>query len=127
MVEKELWMHCLSYNLVRKVAAQAALLAGQSPRSLSFKASKQALLAAWENLSFAESGEDYTQAALGLLQGLAKEHVGDRPGRWEPRAIKRRPKPHKLLREPRGAAKARLLKSWRGLARRQSPVPVARR
>jgi putative transposase len=127
MVEKELWLNCLAYNLVRKVAAQAALLSGQTPRSISFKASKQALLASWDGLSFTEPGEVYTRVALGLLQALAKEKVGDRPGRCEPRAIKRRPKPHKLLREPRGTAKARLLKSWRGLASRQSPVPVARR
>jgi hypothetical protein len=127
MVEKELWMHCLGYNLVRKVAAQAALLAGKSPRSISFKASKQALLGGWDHLTFGEPGEDYTRAALGLLQPLAKEQVGDRPGRCEPRAIKQRPKPHKLLKEPRQAAKARLLHSWRNLASRQSRVPVARR
>jgi putative transposase len=127
MVEKELWLHCLAYNLVRRVAAQAALRSEQSPRSLSFKASKQALLGAWAGLSFTEPAADATRVALGLLQALAKEHVGDRPGRCEPRAIKRRPKPHKLLREPRGAAKARLLRSWRNLAGRQSPVPVARR
>ena len=126
MVEKELWLHCLAYNLVRRVAAQAALLSEQSPRSISFKASKQALLGSWDSLSFAEDEADSTRVALGLLQALAKERVGDRPGRCEPRAIKRRPKPHKLLKEPRGAAKARLLKSWRGLARRQSRVPVAR-
>jgi hypothetical protein len=127
MVEKELWLHCLAYNLVRKVAAQAALLAGRSPRSISFKASKQALLAAWENLSFAEQAEDSARVALGLLQALSKEQVGDRPGRYEPRAIKQRPKPHKLLKEPRQAAKARLLKSWRNLASRQSRVPIAQR
>jgi putative transposase len=127
LVEKELWLNCLAYNLVRKVAAQAALLSGQSPRSISFKASKQALLGSWDGLSFTEQGADDTRVALGLLQALAKEKVGDRPGRCEPRAIKRRPKPHKLLREPRGTAKERLLKSWRGLASRQSPVPVARR
>ena len=120
-------MNCLAYNLVRKVAAQAALLAEQSPRSISFKASKQALLGSWDSLSFLEQEEDATRVALGLLQALGKERVGDRPGRCEPRAIKRRPKPHKLLREPRGAAKARLLKSWRNLASRQSRVPVARR
>jgi hypothetical protein len=127
MVEKELWLHCLAYNLVRKVAAQAAQLSGQTPRSISFKATKQALLGSWDGLSFGGPAEDDTRVALGLLQALAKEKVGDRPGRWEPRAIKRRPKPHKLLKEPRGAAKARLLKSWRNLASRQSPVPVARR
>ncbi len=125
MVEKELWLHCLAYHLVRRVAAPAALLAERSPRSISFKASKQALLASWEGLSFTEAAADYTRVALGLLQALAKEEVGDRPGRCEPRAIKRRPKPHQWLREARGTARARLLQRWRHLARRQSPVPVA--
>lgn len=126
MVEKELWANCLAYNLVRRVAAQAALLSERSPRSISFTASKQALLGSWDGLSMAEQADEKTRVALGFLQALAKEKVADRPGRCEPRAIKRRPKPHKLLREARGAAQARLLKSWRGLARRQSPVPVAR-
>src|SRR5260370_38002956 len=54
MVEKELWLNCLAYNLVRKVGAQAALRSGQSPRSISFKASKQALLGSWDGLSFTE-------------------------------------------------------------------------
>ncbi len=127
MVEKELWVHCLAYNLVRKVAAQAALLSGRSPRGISFKASKQALLGAWEQLSRVDNEEEYTRLALGVLQPLAKETVGDRPGRTEPRAIKRRPKPHKLLKEPREKVKARLLKVWGNLASRQSRVPVARR
>jgi hypothetical protein len=126
MVEKELWMNCLAYNLVRKVAAQAALLSGQSPRAISFKASKQALLGAWDLLSFLEEEEACGRVALGLLKSLAKEKVGDRPGRCEPRAIKRRPKPHRLLKEPRAAAKARLLRNWGNLARRQSRVPIAR-
>ena len=64
---------------------------------------------------------------MGLLKSLAKERVGDRPGRCEPRAIKRRAKPHQLLKEPRRAAQARLLKSWGNLARRKSRVPVAPR
>jgi len=126
MIDKELWLHSLAYNLVRKVAAQAALLSGQSPRSISFKASQQVLLGAWDQLSFLEQEEDYRRVALRLLKGLAKERVGDRPGRCEPRAIKRRPKPHRLLKEPRGAAKARLLKTWGNLAHRQSRVPIAR-
>ncbi len=126
MVAKELWLNCLAYNLVRKVAAQAALLAERPARSISFQASKQALLGSWEGLSFAEDAAEATQVAWGLLEALAKERVGDRPGRYEPRAVKRRPKPHKLLREARETAKERLLKSWRGLASRQSRVPVAR-
>jgi putative transposase len=127
LVEKELWMNCLAYNLVRRVAAPAALRSEQSPRSIRFKASKQALLGSWEGLSFTEAAAEATPVALGLLQALAKEHVGDRPGRCEPRALKRRPKPPKRLREPRGAARAWLLRSWGNLARRRSRVPVARR
>jgi hypothetical protein len=40
---------------------------------------------------------------------LAGQRVGDRPDRVEPRAIKRRPKPHKLLTKPRAQARAELL------------------
>ncbi len=39
---------------------------------------------------------------------LAEHVVGNRPDRPEPRAIKRRPKPHKLLTKPRGEARAEL-------------------
>jgi hypothetical protein len=46
-----------------------------------------------------------------MLKLLRKQQVGDRPGRCEPRAVKRRPKPHKLLTEPRGPARAKLLKA----------------
>ena len=35
------------------------------------------------------------------LGDIADTRVGHRPDRVEPRAIKRRPKPHKLLTEPR--------------------------
>jgi hypothetical protein len=41
-----------------------------------------------------------------LLELLARKRVGDRPDRYEPRAVKRRPKPHPLLRMPREKAKS---------------------
>jgi hypothetical protein len=44
-------------------------------------------------------------------QHLAAHRVGNRPNRIEPRAIKRRPKPHDYLMEPRKQARARLLKA----------------
>jgi hypothetical protein len=46
-----------------------------------------------------------------LLQALAKELVGDRPNRCEPRAVKRRPKSQALLMKPRAEARAELLKN----------------
>jgi putative transposase len=115
MVEKEIWVHLLAYNLVRKVTAQAARLAGVHPRTLSFKATKQAILAGWQEATKLE-GEDYVRVATGMLHALRKQKVGNRPGRCEPRAVKRRPKAYDLLNKTRKEAKANLLagKSWKG-------------
>jgi hypothetical protein len=109
MVAKEIWVHVLGYNLVRKVTAQAAAAKGLSPRGMSFTASLQAVRAAWDRLTTASSAQG---SVLGqaLLQGLGTETVGDRPDRCEPRALKRRPKPHPLLNQPRAEARAALLR-----------------
>lgn len=40
-----------------------------------------------------------------LLAAVAYHRVGDRPGRWEPRARKRRPKPCNRLMQPRATAR----------------------
>jgi putative transposase len=110
MVEKEIWAHCLGYNLVRKVAAQAALLCQTSPRSVSFTATLQVVRGGWQKLTEA-TGDAYVRLARSLLRALRKQRVGNRPGRCEPRAVKRRAKPHPHLKEPRAAAKAKLLGS----------------
>jgi hypothetical protein len=110
MVEKEIATHCLGYNLVRKIVAQAALLAQISPRALSFKAALQVVRGGWQKLT-ETTGADYACLATALLRSLRRQRVGQRPGRCEPRAIKRRAKPHKHLQEPRAVAKAKLLKS----------------
>jgi putative transposase len=112
MVEKEVWANVLSYNLVRKVGAQAARLHGWHPRQISFMATKQALEGSWTALSTASAAE---QLALGqyLLREVSKQRVAERPHRCEPRAVKRRPKPHALLTKPRAEARAALLKHRR--------------
>jgi putative transposase len=110
MVEREIWAHLLAYNLVRKVGAQVAQLIGEHPRSISFKATKQAILAGWQQATRLQ-GADYVRVEKAMLKLLRKQRVGDRPGRCEPRAVKRRPKPHRLLTEPREQARAKLLKA----------------
>jgi DDE family transposase len=112
MVAKEIWVQVLAYNLIRKVSAQAAWLAGLHPRELSFKAALQVVRGGWQQLTTA-TGADYVRRAQALLRSLRKQRVGQRPGRCEPRAVKRRAKPHKLLREPRAQAQAKLLRSRR--------------
>ena len=103
MVRKEMWVFWLAYNLVRKVSAQAALERGLHPRQISFTATKQAVLAGWSTMT---QGSQNERLALGraLLVALGKEEVGNRPGRCEPRAVKRRRKPHRLLMKPRAEA-----------------------
>jgi hypothetical protein len=101
MALKELWVYLLGYNLIRLLMAQAALLADQIPRQLSFKHSLQ-LWVAWQQ----RSGDTHDAAALrGLLVLIAQPRVGMRPGRVEPRAVKRRPKPFALLSKPRAIAR----------------------
>jgi putative transposase len=109
MIEKEMWANVLSYNLVRKVAAQAALLHKHHPREISFTATKQAVEASWQALSVAE---ETARLGLGeyLLKEVSKQRVGDRPDRCEPRAVKRRPKQHRRLTKPRAQARAELLR-----------------
>jgi hypothetical protein len=88
-VEKELWAHLLAYNLLRTVMAAAAVAAGVEPREVSFKGAKQLVAAFAPKLEAARPAER-ARLVEALLSAVAYHRVGDRPGRWEPRARKRR-------------------------------------
>ena len=107
MVKKEIAVHLLAYNLVRAVMAQAAHLGRVLPRQLSFKGALQMLNAFEENLRHCPLGRLALRHAH-LLAGIAQMKLPHRPGRVEPRALKRRPKPFQLLTEPRQILRARL-------------------
>ena len=104
MVRKEIWAHLLAYNLLRTVMAVAASESKVEPRKISFKGAKQALTAFAPKI---EAAPPERRAALidALLKTVAYHRVGDRPGRWEPRARKRRPKPGMRLMQPRSVAR----------------------
>jgi hypothetical protein len=107
MVRPEILVHWLSYNLTRKVMAQAGLAARRLPRQLSFAAAVAAIGAAWDHATVARRGT-LTVLAKTQWRLIAWHEVGHRPNRVEPRAIKRRPKSHKPLRKPRSEARAEL-------------------
>ncbi|MGD8642225.1 MAG: IS4 family transposase [Gammaproteobacteria bacterium] len=109
MVEKEMWVYFLAYNLIRLLMVQSSLLSGIVPRQLSFKHTVQ-LWIAWSQQTQAASVsvDDYVLFTL-----IAQNTVGNRPGRIEPRAIKRRPKAYPLLMETRSLAKHRIEKLGR--------------
>ena len=97
MVEKELWVSLLAYNLIRLLMAQAAYCAGVHPRELSFKHTVQ-MWSNWPRL--AQPSE--------LFRLIAQLSVGNRPDRHEPRVRKRRPKSFPWLKVPRAVARRRI-------------------
>ena len=104
MSEKEIWIYFLAYNLIRLLMAQSALLADIAPRQLSFKHTLQLWLA-WSQQG-AYIDHDINQELLFVL--IAQKKIGNRSGRIEPRAVKRRPKPFSLLMKPRVEARAEI-------------------
>ena len=110
MVRKEIWMHLLAYNLVRGLMAAAAEQAGIEPRQVSFAGALQTINAFGPILELADP-DDLPRLFQILLRAIARHRVGDRPGRYEPRAVKRRAKPIALLTIPRAQARKRLAKS----------------
>ncbi len=101
MAVKEIWVYLLAYNLIRLLMAQAAVLADQIPRQLSFKHTVQIWLA-WQQRG---GGTHDAVCINALLVLIAQPRVGLRPRRVEPRALKRRPKPFALLTKPRAVAR----------------------
>ncbi len=103
MIRKEITVHLIAYNLIRTVMAQAAVRAGISPRSMSFKGTIQTLNAFRDKIGLVND-EMLPSVFEALINAVASHRVGCRPGRSEPRAVKRRPKPYPLLTKPRSQA-----------------------
>ena len=94
--------------------AQAAFLGHVLPRQLSFKAALQLIRAFEENLRHAPQGRLSVRRAS-LLAGIAQLRLPHRPGRVEPRVVKRRTQQYPLMSRPRHALKAELTKQRRHL------------
>ena len=105
MVEKELWVNLLAYNLIRLLMAQAAAESGHQPRQLSFKHTVQ-IWSQWTSLNSAKRHDGQRDI---LFKLIAQVIVGQRPGRLEPRARKRRPKSYPWLKVPRTVARQQIL------------------
>ncbi|MFT5607465.1 MAG: hypothetical protein ACI9PZ_001267, partial [Parvicella sp.] len=98
MVRKEIVMHMIVYNCIRQLMFESAQRFGAEARRVSFKGSVQAIRQ-WEpHLNQARSGLTQRQRLLNNLYRLiAGLIVLERPGRREPRVLKRRPKNYQLI------------------------------
>ena len=99
MIEKELWMHAIAYNLVHRLLLEASLRHHVPLARLSFKGALDAALAWADRLP--RSRPARTRSLLALFARIAADLVPFRPHRNEPRARKRRPKSYQLLTRPR--------------------------
>ncbi len=102
MVEKEILIRLISYNLIRAFMQRAAHLYHAPLERLSFKGSLDTARH-FATAVHAASTTPRRQDALitEMLAAMASDHVPLRPGRSEPRAKKRRPKNYQLLTQPR--------------------------
>ena len=102
MIHKEILMHFIAYNCVRRLMYEASQKSGKPVRQISFKGSIQALRS-WEPHLNQEdiSPRERSRLIRLLYDGITQNTLLLRPGRSEPRAVKRRPKNYQLLTQPR--------------------------
>lgn len=101
MVHKELEMFFIAYNLIRGLMAQAGAIHEVPLQRLSFKGTVDSVRQFSIAIAQARSKKKQKQLVAQLLEIIACDQVPERPGRREPRAVKRRPKPYQLLNRPR--------------------------
>lgn len=122
MVRCELWVTLLAYNLMRKLIATAAAVHDKQPRRLGFTLACQTVLSSWLLLATGACRD-----AQGLWQQtlarIAANGVADRPGRIEPRMIKRRRDHYPLMHDPRRNLRPKPRRTPRRNVRRK-PCPT---
>jgi hypothetical protein len=111
LVHKEIWTHVLAYNLIRTIMAQAAVQHGLDPRSISFKGVIQTLEAFQPVIALlgARNAAFRMKLYRQLLDAIIAHRVADRPDRFEPRRVKRRPKRYDRLMKSRQETKRDIL------------------
>jgi putative transposase len=110
MVRRELWVTLLAYNLIRKVIATSAAVHGKQPRHLGFTLACQSILASWMLFSTGSCSDSRAMCHM-MLAHIAANEVADRPGRIEPRVLKRRRHRYPLMQRPREQLRAELRKT----------------
>lgn len=111
MVRIEFRTTFLAYNLVRLTGASAAVSSDQKPRAISFTSTCQFVLSGWAlRATGLMSQATLRMQSEELLKRIAECQVGNRPGRLEPRVIKRRRHGYPLMQKPRNILRAELRK-----------------
>lgn len=102
MIERELRMHFIAYNLIRCVMQKAALTHNIDLRRVSFKGCLDTVRQFTNALHGVKNKSRIIVVLIDeMLLSIARDLLPLRPDRYEPRARKRRPKNYRLLTKPR--------------------------
>lgn len=108
MVQKEIWMHLLAYNLLRTLMWQSAQHAEVPPLRISLQGTRQQFNHFRPLLAMVPD-QNRRCLYITLLTIIPEQLVPLRPNRVEPRVVKRRPKPFPRMQQPRSVLKAKLV------------------
>lgn len=102
MVRKEILMYFIAYNCIRQLMYEAIKRKDLTECRVSFKGSVQAIRQWAPHLNQVKiSRQQQSQFMNSLYDSIADYIVPERPGRREPRCVKRRPNSYQLLTKPR--------------------------
>ncbi|WP_420467169.1 IS4 family transposase [Panacagrimonas sp.] len=104
MIHKEIAAHLLAYNMIRALMVRALQNQSSSPRAYSFAAARRAVARFQEALRH-DPCRCFNSAFEQMLNAISAANIPIRPGRVEPRAVKRRPKNPIRLTLPRPLAR----------------------
>jgi IS4 transposase len=114
MIRKEIGVHLLAYNIIRELMVDGGIKGNTLPTQISFKGTLQLLN---QFTPYFISNKKDKKAALycQMLMLIVKNKIGKRPGRVEPRAIRKRSPSFPTLKADRKAEKEKILlqrKKW---------------
>ncbi len=119
MVRKEICINLLVFNLIKSLMGRTAQYIGKKPREISFKTAQETLVSFHQTLLMAPV-DSLERKVNSMLKIISQHIVANRPGRSEPRAVKRRPKPHQRLEHSR--SQARRLNKYKGWGLKSVPL-----
>ena len=105
-VKLEIDAHLLAYNLLRTVMWRAGIRHQVNPLRLSVERARQEVVA-WYKVWGHHPGQGHSL----LLRAVASHKIPHRPGRLEPRAVKRRRDKYPLMKKPRRILQEELIMS----------------
>ena len=122
MVRRELLLHAIAYNLIRRLMLQSAWQEGSPLDQISFKGTLDTVRH-WQHTTDAQRSVRAKNDVLEKMFHLcANDLLPLRPGRSEPRALKRRLKPYQLLTRHRHLMKVSLSRNNKEKSKKSNPV-----